>query len=210
MKSSRLGGLAVACLLTVGGTPLEAQSPRGAVEGRVVTDIGEPLAAAEITLTPSPGNGVRRTETDRSGTFRIGFLAEGQYVLTVRRIGYRPAEPLLVTVQGGDPVRLTVPMEPVAVAIDSLVTSAPRVSITRTDTEFGTRLTARELAILPTFNDARLLVAFTPGARPDQIWGAASAQANQYQLDGITVNHPGVGGDFVQPSVTWIQDLEVR
>ena len=101
-------------------------------------------------------------------------------------------------------------MEPVAVAIDSLVTSAPRVSITRTDTEFGTRLTARELAILPTFNDARLLVAFTPGARPDQIWGAASAQANQYQLDGIIVNHPGVGGDFLQPSVTWIQDLEVR
>ena len=210
LKSSRLGGLAVACLLVLGGSPLGAQTPRGAVEGRVVTDIGEPLAAAEIILTPSEGHEVRRTETDRSGSFRIGFLADGQYVLTVRRIGYRSAEPLLVSVQGGEPVRLTVPMEPVAVAIDSLVTSAPRVSITRTDTEFGTRLTARELAILPTFNDARLLVAFTPGARPDQIWGAASAQANQYQLDGITVNHPGVGGDFVQPSVTWIQDLEVR
>ena len=175
-----------------------------------MTDIGEPLPAAEVTLAGSEGTTVRRTETDRSGAFRIGFIPDGSYVLTVRRIGFRPAEPLLVSVQGGQTVRLTLPMEPVAVAIDSLVTSAPRVSIVATDTEFGTRLTARELAILPTFNDARLLVAFTPGARPDQIWGAASAQANQYQLDGITVNHPGVGGDFVQPSVTWIQDLEVR
>ena len=209
-KFSRLAGLAVACLLALLGRPLGAQNPRGAVEGRVVTDIGEPLAAGEITLTASEGGAVFRTETDRSGSFRIGFLPDGTYLLGVRRIGYRPAEPLLVTIREGQAVRVTLPMEPVAVAIDSLVTSAPRVTITRTDTEFGIRLTARELAILPTFNDARLLVAFTPGARPDQIWGAASAQANQYQLDGITVNHPGVGGDLVQPSVTWIQDLEVR
>jgi hypothetical protein len=180
------------------------------VEGRVVTDIGQPLVAAEVSLTPSAEGPARRAETDRSGSFRIGFLADGSYLLSVRRIGYRPAVPLLVSVQGGQTVRLTLPMEPVALAIDSLVTSAPRVSITLSDAEFGTRLTARELAILPTFDDARLLVAFTPGARPDQIWGAASAQANQYQLDGIIVNHPGVGGDFLQPSVTWIENLEVR
>ena len=86
VKSSRLGGLAVACLLGLGPSSLGAQNPRGAVEGRVVTDIGEPLAAAEIILTPSEGDAVRRTETDRSGTFRIGFLPDGRYVLTVRRI----------------------------------------------------------------------------------------------------------------------------
>jgi len=189
---------------------LQAQAPQGAVEGRVVSDIGAPLAAAEVTLARSDGAGLRRVETDRSGAFRIAFLADGAYLVSARRIGYRPAVPILVSVEGGQPIRLTLALEPVAVAIDSLVTSAPRVSITRQDTEFGTRLTARELAILPTFNDARTLVAFTPGARPDQIWGAASAQANQYQLDGIIVNHPGVGGDFLQPSVTWIEDLEVR
>lgn len=175
-----------------------------------MTDIGAPLPAAEVTVTLADGAGLRRTETDRAGSFRIGYLAAGSYLLSVRRIGYRPAVPILISLQDNQTIRLTLPLEQVAVAIDSLVTSAPRVSITRQDTEFGTRLTARELAILPTFNDARVLVAFTPGARPDQIWGAASAQANQYQLDGIVVNHPGVGGDFVQPSVTWIEDLEVR
>ncbi len=200
--------LVLAALLT--GGPARAQAPQGAVEGRVVTDIGSPLAAAEVSLAFAAGGLARRAETDRSGLFRIPFLADGSYLISVRRIGYRPAIPILLAVQGGATIRLTLTLEPVAVAIDSLVTSAPRVSITRHDTEFGTRLTARELAILPTFNDARRLVAFTPGARPDQIWGAASAQANQYQLDGIIVNHPGVGGDFLQPSVSWIEDLEVR
>jgi hypothetical protein len=200
----------LALALVMGGPIILAAQATGAVEGRVVSEVGEALGGAEIRLEPSEGGTVRRVESDRTGAFRIGFLAPGSYLLSTRRIGYRPGEPLLVSVGVGATIRLTLTLVPVPVALDSLVVSAPRVTLTRRDTEFATRLTARELAILPTFNDARSLVAFTPGARPDQIWGAASAQANLYLLDGISVNHPGLGGDFLQPSVTWIDQVEVR
>jgi len=87
---------------------------------------------------------------------------------------------------------------------------AAAVRISTSETEFGSRLTASELAVLPLPSEARNLVAFTPGARPDQIWGAATGQANNYQLDGVAVNHPGLGGDFLQPSTSWIEEIEVR
>jgi len=87
---------------------------------------------------------------------------------------------------------------------------ASALRINTSDTEFGSRFTARELALLPLPNDARDLVKYTPGARPDQVWGAATAQANNYQLDGVAVNHPGIGGDFLQPATSWIEEIEVR
>jgi hypothetical protein len=67
-----------------------------------------------------------------------------------------------------------------------------------------------EISLLPTTVDARQLIALTPGARPDQIWGGASDQANSYVLDGSMVNHAGLGGAFFVPSPSWIETLEVR
>ncbi len=58
--------------------------------------------------------------------------------------------------------------------------------------------------------DARDLVALTPGARPGQIWGGANFQANSYRIDGLSANHPGLGGDLLQPSIYWIDRMEVR
>ncbi len=205
------GALVLAAAVpSVGSVAGRRQTGDGAVEGRVISEVGAPLASASVRLAPAEGAGERQTESDRSGGFRIGFLHPGRYLLTVRRIGYRPSEPLLVDVVAGAPLRLSVVMQPVPVALDSLVVSAPRVSVSRETAEFPAGLTARELAILPTFNEARTLVAFVPGARPDQIWGGASAQANLYQLDGVRISHPGLGGDFLQPSVSWVEELEVR
>ena len=67
-----------------------------------------------------------------------------------------------------------------------------------------------EISLLPTTVDARQLIALAPGARPDQIWGGASDQANSYVLDGTLVNHAGRGGAFLVPSPSWIETLEVR
>src|SRR6185436_18276783 len=138
------------------------------------------------------------------------FLPPGTYRLAIRRIGYRPVVVTGVVIRSGRVESVLITLTAAALTLDSLVVQAPAVHIGTGDTEFGTRLTARELVLLPLPNDAKALVAFTPGARPDQIWGAATAQANNYQLDGVAVNHPGVGGDFLQPSTSWIEEIEVR
>lgn len=206
----RLPVLAATWLLAAAG-PLASQSGNsGILEGRVQADVGAAVPLADLVATHTDGYTRRQAVSDTRGRFRLAFLPPGAYRLTVRRIGYRPVVVNDILIRAGRVETVLITLTSTALLLDSLVVQAPAVHIGTGDTEFGSRLTARELALLPLPNDAKALVAFTPGARPDQIWGAATAQANNYQLDGVAVNHPGVGGDFLQPSTSWIEEIEVR
>jgi hypothetical protein len=187
----------------------QAQTPSGGVEGRVMDDAGRPLAAAQVRVERPGTAPVNRAMTGTDGAWRITHLEPGRYRVTVHRLGYR----LLVDevqVESGRTARLTAVLEPVSFTLDSLVVSSPALSISTVNAELGTRLTMAEISLLPTTVDARQLIALTPGARPGQIWGGASDQANSYVLDGTHVNHAGLGGAFFVPSPRWIESLEVR
>ncbi|HLB55420.1 MAG TPA: TonB-dependent receptor, partial [Gemmatimonadales bacterium] len=190
---------------------LDAQSAStGILQGRVTDSAGHPIAQAEILAAHEAGVTRRQAGSDARGSFRLAFLPPGPYRVTVRRIGYRPVIVSAATIRAGRVEELSIILAPTALVLDSVVVQAAAVRINTSDTESGTRLTARELVLLPLPNDAHNLVVFTPGARADQIWGAATAQANNYQLDGVSVNHPGIGGDFLQPAPSWIQEIEVK
>jgi hypothetical protein len=176
---------------------------RDGVEGRVVDQAGRPLVSAEVSVNRA------RATTDADGAWRITYLEPGLYRIVVRRLGYRPSQQE-VRVEPGRTTQVTFVLELVPFTLDSLVVSAPPSSISTTDAEFGTKLTVSEISLLPSTFDLRQLIALTPGARPDQIWGGASEQANSYSLDGTTVNHPGLGGALLLPSPSWIEALEVR
>jgi len=182
---------------------------RGGVGGRVIDPVGRPLVSAEVSVdrpgTPPAG----RATTDADGAWRITDLEPGLYRITVYLPGYRPSRQD-VQVEPGRTARLTLVLELVLFTLDSLVVSGPAPSISTTDAELGTKLTVAEISLLPTTLELRQLIALTPGARPDHIWGGASDQANSYSLDGTTVNHPGLGGAFFLPSPSWIETLEVR
>ncbi len=181
---------------------------RGGVEGRVIDPAGRPLVSAEVSVD-RPGTPAGRATTDADGVWRITDLEPGLYRITVYRPGFRPFRQD-VQVEPGRTARLTVVLELVLFTLDSLVVSGPAPSISTTDAELGTKLTVAEISLLPTTLELRQLIALTPGARPDHIWGGASDQANSYSLDGTTVNHPGLGGAFFLPSPSWIETLEVR
>ncbi|HEU5218041.1 MAG TPA: TonB-dependent receptor [Gemmatimonadales bacterium] len=210
--STQRGWLAVTGVaLGVLASPLAAQSGNsGILEGRVQAEAGVALPLAEVLAAHTDGFARRQAVSDARGSFRLAFLPPGAYRLTIRRIGYRPVIVNDVVIRAGRVETVLITLSTTALQLDSLVVQAPAVHIGTGDTEFGSRLTAKDLALLPLPNDAKALVGFTPGARPDQVWGAATAQANNYQLDGVAVNHPGVGGDFLQPSTSWIEEIEVR
>ena len=191
-----------AVLAAVVPTVAVAQT-RGGVEGRVVDPAGRPLASAEVSVDRW------RATTDADGAWRITHLEPGLYRIAVRRLGYRPSRQE-IQVEAGRTALVTFVLELAPFMLDSLVVSAPPSSISTTDAEFGTKLTVSEISLLPSTFDLRQLIALTPGARPDQIWGGASDQANSYSLDGTTVNHPGLGGALLLPSPSWIEALEVR
>jgi hypothetical protein len=206
MLSRRL----VILILTLFALPLHAQTVNsGTLQGRIAS-AGAPVPGADLLVIRLDGFTERRTVSAADGSFRVAFLPPGSYRLTVRRIGFRPVIVNDLIIRSGRVETLALTLEPAAVTLDSLVVIAAAVRISTSETEFGSRFTASELALLPLPSEARNLVVFTPGARPDQIWGAATSQANNYQLDGVAVNHPGLGGDFLQPSTSWIEEIEVR
>ena len=202
--------VAVVLFLALVTFPLRAQSANSGIIQGTVTAAAAGIQLADIVATHLDGFTRRQAVSGKDGGFRLAFLPPGTYRVTVRRIGYRPVIVNDVVVRAGRVETLAVTLEAAALTLDSIVVLASALRINTSDTEFGSRFTARELALLPLPNDARDLVKYTPGARPDQVWGAATAQANNYQLDGVAVNHPGIGGDFLQPATSWIEEIEVR
>ncbi len=206
----RYPSIVAALMLGALGSVAAQVSTTGTIQGRMIARDSVPVPGAIVRAARAELGFVREATTDAAGAFRLGFLAPGDYRLTIRGIGYRPAVVERVTVAAGSVTRLTVVLESAAQSLDSLIVPAPTVTIDQEKTEFGTAIAAKELRLLPTPNEARNLVAFTNGARPDQVWGGSTAQANNYQLDGVAVNHPGIGGDLLQPSVSWIEEIQVR
>ena len=204
--------LALALLVTTAGPATAAAqvASTGAVQGRVLGNDGAAVAGAALQIARTVAGFTRETAADSAGHFRVGFLPPGDYRISVRRIGYRPTVIENVTIEAGGVTRLTIHLDAVATSLDAIVVTAPALTIDRERTEFGTTVAARELALLPLPNETRDLVRYAIGARPDQVWGGATAQANNYQLDGIAVNHPGTGGDLIQPGVSWIEEVQVR
>ncbi len=202
--------IATTSLLAVLGFAVgQAQAPGGGVEGRVLDEVGRPLVAAEVRIERPGTAPVDRAMTGTDGAWRITHLEPGRYRVTIHRLGYRLVVDT-VQIESGRMARLTTVLVPVPFTLDSFMVSAPALSISTANAEMGTRLTKGEISLLPTTVDARQLIALTPGARPDQIWGGASDQANSYVLDGTPVNHAGLGGAFFVPSPSWIETLEVQ
>ncbi len=211
MRLHPLLAVLITAQLAAGVPQILAQGDRTArLVGRVLSDEGTPVGAAVIQAAHRAG-ATRSTTSDGTGGFRFGELTPGVYRLHVRRIGFQPVTLDSVTVEPRATRSVTIRLTQVPLALDSLLVSAePVVTIDRTESEYRRVVTQRELALLPTANEVRSLIGFLPGVRPDQVWGAATAQANNYLLDGIPVNHPGLGGDMLQPNVTWVDRIEVK
>ena len=112
--------------------------------------------------------------------------------------------------RGEQRTELRIVLQRAATELAAVQVRAPDVTIRRQDTELGSVVGAEQLALLPVGLDTRAIVAFTAGARPDVVWGGASEQANRYELDGVPITHPGIGGPLLELSPNWVEALEVR
>ena len=182
MKRLITSVLALACLAAA---PLSAQTDQtGVLEGTVQDVVGGAIALADVRIALEDGSYSQVTQSDASGAFRLGFLKPGAYVLRVRAIGFRPVELTNVRIRAGGVTTLTVVSNAAPVELEPIVVLAARPLIDRTTTEFTTTLESEVVDMLPASRTAVELIEFIPGARPDQVWGGSTAQANAYQLDG--------------------------
>lgn len=197
------------CAALLAPAPAPAQD-LGTLQGTVTDAQGTPLPSAIVEVELEIGTFKRGTTTDAAGRYRITGLVPGPYRVNVRRTGYRNAGGrALVALNEVMTQNYSLQVRPIV--IDTLRVRADNpVVIRREDTEFSTEVREEAIQLLPMRTDPKEAVALTPGARAEQVWGGSTAQANNYQIDGLSANHPGVGGDLVQPSINWVESIEVR
>ncbi|HVX39304.1 MAG TPA: carboxypeptidase-like regulatory domain-containing protein [Gemmatimonadaceae bacterium] len=112
-------GLAAVAITSV---PMRAQAPAakatGTIDGIVSDTALNPLHAAFVSILGTP----IRIGTGPNGRFRITKLPVGQYLLFVKRVGYRPTSGV-VDVAANDTVRLSYTLEPAVVTLGTVVTT---------------------------------------------------------------------------------------
>ncbi|MFC1574876.1 carboxypeptidase regulatory-like domain-containing protein [Gemmatimonadota bacterium] len=153
---------------------------------------------------------IRRAGTDAEGAARIGGLPGGTFQVRIESLGFRTHLEEEVRVEPGTSQAIEVLLVLAPIEMEGITIHTERVQIQRENTEFNTTVEEAAILLLPVTHTASDLIALTPGARPGHVWGGASLQANNYRIDGLSANHPGLGGDLLQPSVTWIDRIDVR
>lgn len=184
-------------------------SAQSEIVGRVV-DNGVPIASAGVSARRSDNSIARETITNADGRFRLGSLTAGLYTVTVRKVGYRSVTEEGVRVAEAQTVTLTVSLTQAPRRLSTIEVVSSPTSIDASTTALSMRLERQTTELIPSARNASSLIALVPGARKDQLWGGAAGVSNDYQLDGVSMNHPGLGGDFLSLSVDWIDVLEIR
>jgi len=100
------------------------EKPAGVIDGFVSDSALRPIGFADVTILRTD----IRIETNASGRFRFVDVPAGQYLMIVRRPGYRPVS-AIVGVGTKDTLRLSFTMEPVAQALGAVVVKEERVSL---------------------------------------------------------------------------------
>lgn len=174
-----------------------AQEVTGTVRGEVTDDAGNPIANAVVTVTHVP-SGTRSVQTtDADGSFsapnlRIG----GPFDVTVAAPGFEGANATIVSIQAGQPQRLTVFLVPEGQTIEVTATRTMQSSIAIA-TGPATSLNAREISTVSNINrDIRNLAARDPFVNLDPTNGGAISIAgqnnrfNRFSVDGVAFGDP--------------------
>ncbi|MCG6955888.1 MAG: carboxypeptidase regulatory-like domain-containing protein [Gemmatimonadetes bacterium] len=204
--------LFVAFLLLTSAAATVAVGPRGAAaQGILFVRVGgEKGPIVNATVEVAQRDTVwRRLDTDTRGAARFAAMLPGTYEVRVQAYGYRPHVEQNVSVSDASTV-LDLFLESSAVPLEGLTVTSERVQIERENTEFNTRVDKKAIELLPATHDARDIVALVPGARPGHVWGGSNFQADNYRIDGLSNNNPGMGGDLIKPNLNWIDHVEVR
>lgn len=128
-----------ALLLTsvIGASPLAAQwanpsrtpatvtqRTTGVIDGAVADTMLRPVSFAEVTILRTE----IKLQTNSQGRFRFNDVPPGQYLLIVRRIGFRPISSI-IQVGTRDTLRLSFIMEPAIQSLDRVVVTEERKSL---------------------------------------------------------------------------------
>ncbi len=200
----RIASVIVAAMLLAWPTLVYGQSAAGQINGTITDTTGSLIPGASVALTNQNTNVVRRTTSNRDGSFAFLNVPPGSYAMTVAAKGFKtvalPAFNLVVNQLLTENVPMTLGAATETVQVSS---SAEDVMLQRSSSEMGSVIEEKEIAQLPLNgrNFTSLLV-LSPGVNP-----ISTAQGS-----GISTTDAGItaipGTSFYKPSFFGQQNRE--
>ncbi len=193
-----------------------AQAVTGSLEGRVLSDQGEPLELVTVTARGPFLQGARTVTSDASGHYEIQALPPGEYELRLTLIGYRPLTIQRAMVELGSTTGLeAVAMSTQSVELEPIAVTAQAISIDPEHTTVGGTLTAADYASLPVDRDYKSLIRVLPHAnestRGDPVnVGGSTGLENQYYIDGVNVTDTRDASRATSLPYNFVRAVEVK
>ena len=185
--------------------PAHAQDT-GTLTGTVRSAAGKPLPFANVVILGTKMGGM----TNSDGKYEVKFVPAGTYTVKVSYLGYEPKERPFQIV-AGQTVTLNFELKETVVAtLQPVVVEARKEMIRRESSATAHRVGQEELDRLPvdTFAEAVSLKAGVVSQAGQLHFRGGRSGEVQYQIDGIPVNDPLVGGSVNVATVS-VSDSEV-
>lgn len=118
-----------------GGSVDNRASATGTIDGLVTDSALVPIAGSTVSILQTSV----QVETTTSGRFRILQIPAGQYLIVVRKVGFRPASGI-IEVGEGETLKLTYTLDRVLTTLDTMRVVEQRVSFKLAEFEQRRRL----------------------------------------------------------------------
>src|SRR5215813_5427503 len=181
-----LGGLCLVVVLSLVTPAVRAQSTStGTVTGVVTDQQGAVVPGAEVTLTDTATNAVRKTTSNDAGRYTFVNVAPGIYDIAVSRTGFQRAVIAGQKVTVGLELTADIALQAGSVSETVLVTASTGAQLQTTNAAVGTVITGKQLDLLTNLGrDANALFVLQPAVAPTGEVAGAVRDQNTYQLDG--------------------------
>jgi outer membrane receptor protein involved in Fe transport len=216
-KTFYAGGCALSVLAFASLIPAAvAQETTSAIRGSILTETGEAVSGATVTIVHTPSGTRTVTTTNADGTFDSrGLRIGGPYTVTIEAPGLRKQEITEINLSVAEPFRLETAMAAEGAELDAIVVTASTLKrAISLETGSASTFSADDIAgVASATRDIRdalrrdPLVSFDPSNRSISI-GGAIGRANRFSVDGVAIQDDfglNTGG---LPSIRGIVSLE--
>jgi len=218
-KNLRKAALCVALAACMGSIAPMAMAQDGAVVGRLVTEGGQKLAGATVTVRNPETGFVRSATVNADGSYRIPLLSPGTYQMELSVGGGAPTTVGQVTVTLGNATTVNVPVGAIS-TLGAVEVRAPQVvsMVDVTSTESAMNISRQDVLRLPVDQDLKSVAMLAPGVVSGKSslgsqgisFGGSSVAENSVYIDGLNVTDFYNRVGFSSAPFAFFQEFQVK
>ncbi|MDG2525069.1 TonB-dependent receptor [Stenotrophomonas sp. HITSZ_GD] len=218
-KHVRKAALCVALAACLGSIAPMALAQDGAVTGRLVTEGGQKLSGATVTVRNPQTGFARSTTVNADGSYRIPLLSPGTYQMELSVAGGAPTPVGEVVVTLGNATTVNVPVGAIS-TLGAVEVRAPQVvsMVDVTSTESAMNISRQDLARMPVDQDLKSVAMLAPGVVSGKSslgaqgisFGGSSVAENAVYIDGLNVTDFYNRVGFSSAPFAFFQEFQVK